>query len=465
MAASGNGVRLKQVDGQGRVIELTLHETALEHEVVEGGAVGPGAQVLLGDRWVPLADYPGAPWLDTLARRAVAAAEGGDTAGAGRFADRLLGYAGDSGGEAVRIALFLEGHFCLCLGKCREAADLLGRAAYPPSSFSPAAHSNRGVAWVRLQNPAAALEEFEWALAEDGTFLVASLCLRNLAAALEAEKAPPVAGEPSWADVRRREAERLRQASEGQLRALLDPRARFPGYPFWHVLGPGPYVPAVSAGLPRSPEGQPAALRLLAEANQALGDGQYRRAHVLSRAAPAFSPSVKPAADRLTAAAAAKIEEGRLLAVAERTIARLGAFLDNLRGLTLDDLDAARESLALAAPLLREADLRGLYRDRVEQVIAGALAGAEGGRRSRLLTIAHRYARSESADAYLRAAACCLAHQGLGLFWSAAQGGDLDGAAAALGTAARFLDGAEDLREERAVLEQLRLHQARALPG
>jgi hypothetical protein len=459
MLDSSNTFRLKHVDGRGRVSELAMNEMALVQEIIGGDSIGPEALVCLEDRWVPLTDFPNPPWLDPLAQQAIQAAESCDSGRAERVADKILHYGMNSDAEAVRIALFLKSHFLMCIGKYRPATELLERAAHPQSSFSPAAHHNRGVAWVHLQHPDAALKEFEWALAEDETFLVASLCLRNLVGALEGEKAPPMPGESSWGEIRRREERRLRQAPEAQLRALLNPRARFPGHPFWHVVGPGPYFPAVSARLPRSPEGQRAALRLLTEANKALADARYHPAHALARAAPAFNPSVRPLADRLAAVAAAKIQEGRLLRTAERTIARLMAFLGDLQNLSLANLDAARESLTLAAPLLKDADLQGLYHERVEQVITEALSRAQGGRRSRLLTVAQSYARLESSDAYQGAAAFCLAGQALQLFWTAVEGGDVEGAVGALNAAAQFLEDNASLKEERAILEKLRLLQ------
>jgi hypothetical protein len=77
-------------------------------------------------------------------------------------------------------------------------------------------------------------------------------------------------------------------------------------------------------------------------------------------------------------------------------------------------------------------------------------AGAD--RRSRLWTIAHQYALSESAQAYGKAAGQCLVQPILSTFWNAIVDGDLDAARAAFNQAASLTGCADALRKEEAVL-------------
>src|SRR5205823_1607576 len=107
----------------------------------------------------------------------------------------------------------------LCAGRHREALALLEAASSRRSRFSAAALNSLGVAWAYSRNPEAALRAMETALANDPEFLVARISLRDLARTLVDERAPTLPGRPSWADIARREDERLQEASVARVQA------------------------------------------------------------------------------------------------------------------------------------------------------------------------------------------------------------------------------------------------------
>ncbi|MGD0044321.1 MAG: hypothetical protein ABSE84_28610, partial [Isosphaeraceae bacterium] len=181
-------------------------------------------------------------------------------------------------------------------------------------------------------------------------------------------------------------------------------------------------------------------------------------AQLLATAAPHFDPDIKPDADAVVAAAAARHEEDRLLREARLLTSWLGEFLRALEKLTLDNLDSARETLTLLTPFLDEVALTRLYQERVEHLVVGVLQDAPpaSDHRRRLLLIAHQFAASARAPAFLRAAARCQADPLLARFWSAATRGELSEAEAALCQASGILDPATDpVHQQRRFLEQL----------
>ncbi len=294
-------------------------------------------------------------------------------------------------------------------------------------------------------------------MAQDPTFLPARISLRNLALTLIDERAPALPGRPPWMEIARREEVALKQASAAQVHALLDPRRAFPNFALWHVFERVAYYPGIGSELAANPLGQRAAAWLLQEANRGLRDGDFEQARALAAVAPQFDPGIQPVADSLTAAAAAKQEETRLLGRAQNIVRRLGTFLRSLSGLTLDDLDRAREAQALAAPFIEDQTLDRLYRERIENLVLeelDATSSAED-RRSRLWTIAHQYALSESVQAYGKAAGHCLVQPVFSSFWKAIVDGDLDAARVAFNQAASLIDCTDLVRKEEAVLRLL----------
>jgi hypothetical protein len=457
-------VRLRHDCGDGHAPVIELHGATLLDELTDGERLGPGTEILVGEEWIRLADHPAPVWLDRMAVRAIAAAEHGDPIGIERYAGKILRYC-DGGGadadrhEAVRVAKFLLAHVALCAGQPREAAELLEPAAGRRSRFTPAALNNLGVAWALSLHPEAALRAFEMALVEDPGFLVASLSLRNLARTLATERAPALPGRPSWVEIARREDARLREPSAGpKVRALLDPHRPFPSYRLWHVFQEGMHCPEIGSQIVAEPLGRQAAALLLAEGNRAWNDGDDARAQVLAGAAVHFDPKVRPAAEGLAAAAAARREERRLLEQAHRLIDWLTTFLRQLNELTLDDLGAARKAQAALSAFADASLLEGIYRGRIEELVAAAVRAAllDPELRARLWSIARRFAAPENVEACRKAALRCLADPAVRCFWAAVlESGDPTAAAEALRRAAAILGAADDLADARAVLEDL----------
>jgi hypothetical protein len=456
---------LRQPDVHDRIVEFILHEAALCKEILDGDSVSPDTEVCWNGDWIRLGRYPGPPWLGELVQRLIEAVQAGDPVSSEQLADKILAYSAGEDCESVRLARFVLAHLCLCDGEYRQAVDWLEPVAHTPSRLSPAARNNLGVAWTWLRHPAAALEEFQAALAEDPSFLPARISLHNLVLTLLDERSPRLSGHGSWEEIATRESERLKKATPAEIRALLDPSRPFPGFALWHLFPRGRYFPGISSRLGPTREGQRAAARLLNEANHALSAGEPERARALAQAAPTFDPVVQPTAEALAATAGVRLEEARHLAQAERLIDRLSTFLLRLECLSLENLDEAREALALLAPLLPEEGLQHLYKQRIEQLVVAALDSGDKPKQSRLLTIARQFAVSESAEACRRAAEYCLADQALSLFWKAIQEGNVTAAAAALESAARLLGSDEpSLKDHRAILQSLQhaqgLHQA-----
>lgn len=459
-------VPLRQIDSRGRRLEFTVEETTLIRDIVHDDSLSPQTEIRLDDRWVPLGRVPNPPWRDEMARQLVAAVEQSSPQKIDKYADKIFRFGVKDNCEVVRLAQFVRGHMSLCAGKYHDAVMYLEPAAHTRSSFSPAAHLNLGTAWALLRNPMAALEQYQLALAEDPAFVPAAISLRNLARILVQEHAPEVPGQAPWADLARQASERLRQTPASQVRALLQSRRRFPAYPCWHLLEPGPYFPALSSQMSAKPHGRRAAARLLTKAHQAQRDGDWERARLLATSAGRYDPALKPAADALAATSAGMLEEARLLAEAERLVAWLDDFLRDLNDLSLESLDAARESLVLLSSVLKNQDFEPIYRRRIEQIVSDALARAGKDDRSRLLVIAHQYAVSASAAAYERAADYCLAHKAVTMFWQAVNRNDLSTARAALERAGKIL-GPDDapLKDARDVLVRLEQRQALEEPG
>ena len=197
---------------------------------------------------------------------------------------------------------------------------------------------------------------------------------------------------------------------------------------------------------------------LVREASRSLGDERYAEAQLLAGAASHFDPGVKSDADAVAAAATAHLEEDRLLGEARLLTSWLGDFLRALDGLTLDNLDGAREALALLASFLDESALTRLYQEHVEHLVVGVLhvATPASDHRRRLLLIAHQFAASARGPAFLRAAARCQADPLLARFWSALSRGEVSEAEGALDQAGGILDPAIDpVHPQQRLLEQI----------
>jgi hypothetical protein len=463
-----HAVRLRHADERGCAPVFELHEAALLDELADGECLGPETEILFENEWVRLSDHPAPVWLNRMAERAIAAAERADPFGVERYAGKILHYSDGSDDadrhEAVRVAKFLLGHVILCTGRPREAVVLLESAASRRSRFSLAALNNLGVAWALSRHPEAALRAFETALAEDPEFLPARLSLRNLARTLTAERAPALPGRPLWTEIARREDTRLDEAATPRnAQALLDPHRPFPNYRFWHVFCQDRYCPEIGSQIVAEPLGRRAAELLLAEGNGAWNDADDPRAQVLADAAVHFDPKSRPAAESLAAAAAARREEQRLLKQAGRFIHRLGKFLRQLNELALDNLDAAREAQAALSAFVDAPLLERLYRERIEELVVEAVeaTNTDPELRGRLWAVAHQFASPEDAAACRKAALRCLAGPVLKSFWKAIlDNRDHDVVAQLLSQAETILGQADDLPDERAVLEGLQLLRA-----
>jgi len=455
-------VRLRNVDEWGRTHTISLREATLHDELLHGDRIAPESLILVDGRWVPLTDHPAPVWLDLLAESAVAGVERLDAVAAERDLAKIMRYGGDRPDaerhEAVRIALFLRGHLALCEERPRAAIADLERAASRRARFSVAAASNLGVAHARAHDPEAACRALERAMAQDPGFLPARISLRNLARMLAEERAPALPGRPPWNEIATQQDAALRETTAAQIQALVDPARPFPSFRLWHVFPHARYYPGISSRLVVPPVGRQAAALLVREASRSFGGERYAEAQLLATAAPHFDPDIKPDADAVVAAAAARHEEDRLLREARLLTSWLGEFLRALEKLTLDNLDSARETLTLLTPFLDEVALTRLYQERVEHLVVGVLQDAPpaSDHRRRLLLIAHQFAASARAPAFLRAAARCQADPLLARFWSAATRGELSEAEAALCQASGILDPATDpVHQQRRFLEQL----------
>ena len=262
----------------------------------------------------------------------------------------------------------------------------------------------------------------------------------------------------------RREDARLQQPDAARkARALVNPHRRFPSYRLWHVFRAGMYHPEVGSQITAQPLGRVAAAALLTEGNRAWNEADDAKAQVLAGAAVRFDPNVRPAAECLATAAAARREEQRLLALAHRFARWLGKFLCGLSELSLDNLDAAREAQAALSEFADAALLEGLYRERIEQLVVEALeeSPADIDRRRRLWTVAQQFAASGGAEACRKAALRCLAESSLREFWTRlVDDGDEASAARSLGQAEVALGPGSELPSARAVLEVLQAHRA-----
>ena len=167
---------------------------------VASGSVPPDTELLVAGRWIALRDCCHVPWLDEMRARRLLQRRNATRRVSRLLTDRILLYGADHDDrEPVGVAKFLKAHLCLCDGDDRGAVFWLNPAARKPSLVRAPAQNNLGVAWARLGEPVAALDEFEAALAGDAGLLVAHVNLRALAGRMLYERARNLPGRPHGA--------------------------------------------------------------------------------------------------------------------------------------------------------------------------------------------------------------------------------------------------------------------------
>lgn len=141
-------LRLRITDGSKRV-ELSADIDSLTHQIVNVSdeTLSPNVLIEAGRRWLPLKDYPDAPWLDQLASRAAKAIQAGDVEACDVAASRVLRFAGKRQSEAVSVAHLLVGHLRFVDGRLQEAVSAWQQATRSKTAVRAVAYENMGVAW------------------------------------------------------------------------------------------------------------------------------------------------------------------------------------------------------------------------------------------------------------------------------------------------------------------------------
>jgi len=454
-----SAVRLRLHRGS-QSVETTVHLDTLTDDIARHGSITPGDELLLANRWIAVADHPG-PWIDRLLGLAIEAAVASDVGRVEELADRILAYAGNQGdGEAVCCARFLKALLRSGEGNYPEAVELLEQSLRARSCVTAAAHNNLAVAWIELRNPLAAMKHLLLALAHDPALLVPHISMRELAAQMIGEQAPDLPGRPRWSAVHAQAVGKLRSLSRAEILRFLDPRRPFPGFQVLQVFVRKTCVPRISSGLAGAQTHVPGGEALLSKAEEALAKKRYSEVCLLSQKVARLHPPLAATAAELEAEAGAKLDEAHWLEHAEQYAECLETFLDQLENLSLDDLDAPRESLALLRPHAPDFDaLRLLYHERIAKLVTDALRQSPSeNQRAYLLELGRRYGVDGQGEGYRQAARIRRASQSLRQFRQALGEGNLEAARTTLERAERLLGN--DISDERTILDGLESSEA-----
>ena len=212
----------------------------LSHQIVwdDHEIVTPDVLLQRGSSWVPLREHPVAPWLDSLAGRAIEAVQAHDIEVCETISDRLLRFGNDRDSEAVWIAKLLLGHIRFVSGELPEAIAYWESAAKSRSRVQAVAYSNLGVAWALSRQPLPAIQCLDMAIASSRNFLLAHISRRNLAETLVREEAPSLPGRPTWIAIQKDASEHVNAINSADTCRLLRPDFSFPTYHVMHVFMP-----------------------------------------------------------------------------------------------------------------------------------------------------------------------------------------------------------------------------------
>ena len=427
-------LRLRITDGSKRV-ELSADIDSLTHQIVNVSdeTLSPNVLIEAGRRWLPLKDYPDAPWLDQLASRAAKAIQAGDVEACDVAASRVLRFAGKRQSEAVSVAHLLVGHLRFVDGRLQEAVSAWQQATRSKTAVRAVAYENMGVAWALSRQPIAAIESLDMAIATDPHLFVAKLSRQNLLRTLLKEGAADLPGRPSWAELYVEAAQQVMSASKAEIDRALSADGRFPTYHVMYIFEPGPYLPAISCQMPCREVTEPAARLLLSKAHAAFLEENYALARRLAGRAAEMSTAAKPAAHTLLAAAEAKIQELQCLRDAHRFVDAATAFFESLRKVDSDP-SLPEEFLALLEAVEpNTGDYERLYRDTVAASIYDRLqACKDDNERTWLLTLFSQYADGPVASAHRKAASHRRVRSFKREFWNACADQNIDVATGAL---------------------------------
>ena len=412
---------------------IEIQMPTLIDEIVHGETLEPESLLLDGDSWLALRELRDAPWRESMLAETDRLLRTGKVERAEQLANRVLRFCGSDEIPVAFRAFFYLGVLRASCQQWRESASFFRRSAAGKSCCLSAAHNNLAVAYAMLRDPVASVEHALLAQ-NDGRMVTALLTQRNLSRVMLREGACDIPGRPSWKELRSRAEAQLQKLNPRDIRSATDQQRQFPSFHVLLVFHEQDYSPEISSRLASPNTGLLGALRLAGRARAALHRGHYEQSILLAEGAQQSSDAVAEQVGPILTTSRLRLDEQRRLQRDTEFADRLAEFFEHLDQLTIDELDAPRESLALLRPYFKNlAKLESLYSQRVCEVISAAcLETQDERRRDRLMAILEHYLPAHHAAAHREASGLRHSQKAMRRFREAVLSGDCELAAAAL---------------------------------